>query len=324
MITSTAAHVGVEPTAIHFSDATIRIKEVSKWFGDVVALTNVTFDIGPGVTGLLGPNGAGKSTLFKCMTGLCAPSTGSVRLLGRNAIEEPQVFLEVGLCPDVDRFYEEMRGVDFVMWLARLHGMQKSVARAAAERALDRVGLKDVMNKKLGGMSKGMRQRVKFAQAIVHDPKVLFLDEPLNGMDPLARIATVELMAALGREGKTVVVSSHILHEVDAMSGRILLLVNGRLLAEGSVREIRDAIRTKPHRIALQTPNARMVARELLHLDGVLGVSLESPDRVVMDTGRPDQVLGWITEEAAALRLQVDEIALVDENLESIFEMLVG
>lgn len=309
---------------VKIENATVDIQGVSKWFGDVVAVTNVTFQIGPGITGLLGPNGAGKSTLFKCMTGLCSPSTGYVTLLGRDARTDPAVFTEVGICPDVDRFYEEMRGVEFVTWLARLHGHDKKTARALAERAIDRVGMVDVMNKKLGGMSKGMRQRMKFAQAIVHDPKVLFLDEPLNGMDPLARHATVELIDKLGKEGKTVVVSSHILHEVEAMSSRVLLLVNGRILAEGSVREIRDAIRTRPHRIALTTPRPRDVSHELLNIDGVLGLTFESTDRVLIDTSRPDVLLDWITNAAAGRRVQVDELALTDENLEAIFEMLVG
>lgn len=321
---ATTLQNGEATGSVKLANATVDIQGVSKWFGDVVALTNVSFQIGPGVTGLLGPNGAGKSTLFKCMTGLCEPSTGFVHLLGRNAMTEPDVFKEVGICPDVDRFYEEMRGVEFVTWLARLHGFDKKTARAAAERAIDRVGMVDVMNKKLGGMSKGMRQRMKFAQAIVHDPKVLFLDEPLNGMDPLARHATVELIDKLGREGKTVVVSSHILHEVDAMAHRILLLVHGRILAEGSVREIREAIRTRPHRVALTTQNPRAIAAQLLNLDGVHGVTFESIDRVLTETSRPDLLLNWITLAAAERRIQVDELSLVDENLEAIFEMLVG
>ncbi|MBI3818835.1 MAG: ABC transporter ATP-binding protein [Planctomycetes bacterium] len=310
--------------SVKIPNATVDIAGLSKWFGDVVAVTNVTFQIGPGVTGLLGPNGAGKSTLFKCMTGLSAPSTGSVRLLGRDAGREPDVFKETGICPDVDRFYEEMRGVEFITWLARLHGFDKKTARAAAERSIERVGMTEVMNKKFGAMSKGMRQRMKFAQSIVHDPRVLFLDEPLNGMDPLARHATVELIDKLGREGKTVVVSSHILHEVDAMANRILLLVNGRILAEGSVREIREAIRTRPHRVALTTRTPRPVAQQLLNVDGTLGIVFEAADRLLIDTSSPDVLLGWITNEAAEARIQVDELALTDENLESIFEMLVG
>ncbi|MFN0207836.1 MAG: ABC transporter ATP-binding protein [Planctomycetota bacterium] len=305
-------------------NATISVSGVSKWFGDVVALTNVTFQIAPGVVGLLGPNGAGKSTLFKCMTGINKPSTGSITIFGRDARNDPTVFRDVGMCPDVDRFYEEMRGIEFVTWLARLHGMNKATARKAAETAIERVGLTDVMTKKMGGMSKGMRQRIKFAQAIVHDPKLLFLDEPLNGMDPLARHATVALIEKLANEGKTIVVSSHILHEVDALSNRILLLVQGRVLAEGSVREIREAIRTKPHRIALTTPDPRAIAGEILKIDGVLGISLESTDRVVIDTARPDHLLSWITAEAAERRVNIDELALVDENLEAIFQMLVG
>lgn len=303
---------------------TIEVRNLSKWFGDVVALTNVSMSIGGGVTGLLGPNGAGKSTLFKCLTGLCAPSSGRVNLLGSDPHGDPSVFKRVGICPDVDKFFEEMRGLEFVTWLARLHGMEKPPARAAAERALDRVGLTDVMHKKLGGMSKGMRQRVKFAQAIVHDPEVVFLDEPLNGMDPLARHATVSLMDALGKEGKTVVVSSHILHEVDAMSQKVILLVHGRVLAEGSVREIREAIRTKPHRIAITTPDPRGLGHRVLGLDGVIGVAFESGDRLLVDTTRPDLLFDWVTECAASQTARVDELSLTDENLEAVFQMLVG
>jgi ABC-2 type transport system ATP-binding protein len=306
------------------NNATIEVDGVSKWFGDVVALTNVAFHVEPGVTGLLGPNGAGKSTLFKCLTGLCTPSTGRVRVLDFDPRAQPEAFKKIGLCPDVDKFFEEMPGLEFVTWLARLDGMPKPQARAAAEKALDRVGLTDVMRKKIGAMSKGMRQRVKFAQAIVHNPPILLLDEPLNGMDPLARHATVELISQLGREGATVVVSSHILHEVEALSSRIVLLVNGRVLAEGSIPEIREAIRTKPHRIAVTTENVKDLAGKLLTLDGVIGVEFETADRVVVDTTRPDRLLSWVTGEAADSRLRVDELALVDENLESIFQMLVG
>jgi ABC-2 type transport system ATP-binding protein len=303
---------------------TIEADRLSKWFGDVVALTNVAFHVEPGVTGLLGPNGAGKSTLFKCLTGLCTPSTGTVRVLGRDLRHEPAAFTKVGICPDVDKFFEEMRGVEFVTWLARLHGMEKRAARAAAEVALERVGLTDVMTKKIGAMSKGMRQRVKFAQAIVHEPEVLLLDEPLNGMDPLARHATVELIGRLGREGKTVVVSSHILHEVEALSSRVVLLVNGRVLAEGSIPEIREAIRTRPHKIAVTTPDPKQLAASFLGIDGVVGVAFESTDRVLVETARPDRLLTWVTDEAAERRLRVEELSLVDENLESIFQMLVG
>ncbi|HKE00768.1 MAG TPA: ABC transporter ATP-binding protein [Planctomycetota bacterium] len=306
------------------SEPTLQAIGVSKWFGDVVALTNVSLRVAPGVTGLLGPNGAGKSTLFKCLTGISAPSSGSVTLLGRDPRADSSIFRDVGLCPDVDKFFEEMSGLDFVAALARLHGMPRDEARRAAERALDRVGLADVMRKRVAAMSKGMRQRVKFAQAIVHDPHVVLLDEPLNGMDPLARHATVELIGRLGAEGRTVVVSSHILHEVDAMSQQVVLLVQGRVLAEGSVREIRDAIRTKPHRVAVGTPDARRLAREMLAIDGVRGVIVEAADRVLVDTTRPADLLTWITGGAADGRVRVDELGIVDESLEAVFEMLVG
>ncbi len=312
------------PAPTNGAAAVLEIDGLSKWFGDVVALTNLTLRIPAGITGLLGPNGAGKSTLFKCLTGLAAPSAGTVRVLGVDPREQPDVFRRIGICPDVDKFFEEMRGIDFVCWLARLHGMDKPAARKAAETALDRVGLVDVMHKRIGAMSKGMRQRVKFAQSIVHDPHVVLLDEPLNGMDPLARVASVRLIEALAREGRTVVVSSHVLHEVDALCDSVILLVHGRVLAEGSVREIREAIRTRPHRIAVGTQRPRDLAAEVLPLDGVIGVGFEATDRLLIDTNRPDRLLEWLTQTAAEGRAHLDEVSLADENLESVFEMLVG
>ena len=218
---------------------TIEYVRASRWYGPVIALNDVTTVVEPGVTGLLGPNGAGKSTFLKLAAGQLAPSQGEVRLLGRPAWGSPELFHHVGLCPETDAFWEGMTGLQFVTALLRLTGYDEAECRQRAEAALGEVALLEAKDRKIGGYSKGMRQRVKLAQAIAHDPQVLLLDEPVSGMDPINRRHVVDLVKRLGREGKTVLVSSHILHEVEAMTRRVLLIHNGRILAEGTPAAIR-------------------------------------------------------------------------------------
>src|SRR5262245_27399006 len=210
--------------------------EVSKWYGNVIGLNKLTLRIPAGVTGLLGPNGAGKSTLLQLATGQLRPSQGAVRVLGQPVWDNPALNRHIGLCPEQDAFYEWMTGRDFVRTCARLTGLGRREAAGAAERALDRVGMTEHMNRPLRGYSKGMRQRTKLAQALVHDPRVLFLDEPLTGTDPVARRDLIDVVRELGAGGCSVLVSSHVLHEIQALTPRIVLLHRGRLVAEGHVR----------------------------------------------------------------------------------------
>src|SRR5436190_6442772 len=229
----------------------IEFDGVSKWYGNVIGLNKLTLHIPAGVTGLLGPNGAGKSTLLQLATGQLQPSQGTVRVLGQSVWDNPALNRLIGLCPEQDAFYEWMTGHDFVRTCARLSGMGQLEAMAAASRAMEQVGMTENMNRAVRGYSKGMRQRTKLAQALVHEPRVLFLDEPLTGTDPVARRDMIEVIRGLAAGGCSVLVSSHVLHEVHALTAQIVMLHRGRLVAEGHVREIRDLIDQHPHRIRL-------------------------------------------------------------------------
>ena len=206
---------------------------VSKWYGQVIGLNDVSVEVGPGVTGLLGPNGAGKSTFLKLITGQLKPSKGAVRVLDEPIWGNPGLFFRLGFCPEQDSFYERMTGLEWVTALTRLNGLSDTDATDAARRALDTVDLLDAADKKIGAYSKGMRQRVKLAQAVVHDPELLLLDEPLAGMDPIGRRKVIRLIKDWARAGKSVLVSSHILHEIEAMTSTILLINNGRIPGRG-------------------------------------------------------------------------------------------
>jgi ABC-2 type transport system ATP-binding protein len=295
----------------------------SRWYGPVIALNDVTTTIAPGVTGLLGPNGAGKSTFLKLLAGQLRPSQGEVRVLGLPAWGSPELFHRVGLCPETDAFWEGLTGTQFVTALLRLTGYDETECRARAEAALAQMDLLEARDRKIGGYSKGMRQRVKLAQALAHDPEVLLLDEPVSGMDPVNRRRVIDLVKRLGREGKTVIVSSHILHEVEAMTRRVLLIHNGRILAEGDVREIRDLMDEHPHTVSLRARDPRALAGRVVGAPHVLSLSFDgSGEWLTVQTARPDEFYGSLHE--AAVEAGVTEMYSPDEDLESVFKYLVA
>ena len=296
---------------------------VSKWYGQVIGLNDISVEVGPGVTGLLGPNGAGKSTFLKLITGQLKPSKGTVRVLGESVWGNPNLYFRLGFCPEQDSFYERMTGLEWVVALIRLNGLSDTDATDAARRALDTVDLLDAADKKIGAYSKGMRQRVKLAQAVVHDPELLVLDEPLAGMDPIARRKMVRLIKDWGRAGKSVLVSSHILHEIESMTSTILLINNGRILAEGNIHTIRDLIDDHPHTVKIRASDPRGLARSFLSHDDVL--SLQFVDgAVVVKTAKPDAFYGRMTELAASGTLgEVYEVSSPDDNLQAVFDYLV-
>ena len=284
---------------------------LSKWYGQVIGLNDVTVTVPPGITGLLGPNGAGKSTFMKLITGQLSPSKGDVKVLG-----EP-------FCPEQDAFYERMTGLEWVAALVRLNGLNSTEADQAAEKALTAVDLMDAANKKIGAYSKGMRQRVKLAQAIVHDPELLILDEPLTGMDPLGRRKTMKMIREWARQGKSILVSSHILHEVELMTPNILLINNGRILAEGNVHQIRDLIDEHPHTVYIRADDPRGLAKEFLTHADVISMRFE-PGAVVVETGKPDEFYGRLTELVASGQCgSVGEVTSPDDNLQAVFKYLV-
>src|SRR6187397_441526 len=240
---------------------------LSKWYGQVIGLNDVTVEVPPGITGLLGPNGAGKSTFMKLITGQLRPSKGSMEVLGEPIWRNPHLYFQIGFCPEQDAFYERMTGLEWVRALVRLNGLGDKEADEAARRALTAVDLMEAADKKIGAYSKGMRQRVKMAQAIVHDPDLLILDEPLTGMDPLARRRTIKLIKEWGKAGRSIIVSSHILHEIESMTSNILLINNGRILAEGDVHAIRDLIDEHPHTVYVRAEDPRRIAREFINAE---------------------------------------------------------
>ena len=316
-MTMTAAVPGAGPVAM------IATEHLSKWYGQVSGLNDVTVTVPPGITGLLGPNGAGKSTFMKLVTGQLRPSKGAVRILGEPIWGNPALYHRIGFCPEQDAFYERMTGLNWVTALVTLNGLEPDAAVAAAKRALEAVDLMDAADKKIGAYSKGMRQRVKMAQAIAHDPDVLILDEPLSGMDPLMRRRTIKLIRDWGRSGKSVLVSSHILHEIESMTSNILLINNGRIVAEGNVHQIRDLIDTHPHSVFIRAQDPKALARALLVEDGVISMRFE-PGALVIETGRPDAFYARVTDMAASGENGViDEITSPDDNLQAVFKYLV-
>jgi ABC-2 type transport system ATP-binding protein len=309
---------GVEP-----GGAIVQATQLSKWYGQVSGLNDVSASIPRGITGLLGPNGAGKSTFMKLMTGQLKPSKGSISVFGEPIWGNPKIFARVGFCPEQDAFYDRMTGLEWVTALVRLNGVTEREAADAARHALEQVDLMEAAGKKIGAYSKGMRQRVKLAQALVHDPELLILDEPLTGMDPLMRRKTIRFIKEWARAGKHIIVSSHILHEIESMTSNILLINNGRILAEGNVHAIRDLIDTHPHTVFVRGADPRGLARRFLAEDDVLSLRFE-PGAVIVETARPDAFYARLTSLAATGECgSIDEVTSPDDNLQAVFRYLV-
>jgi ABC-2 type transport system ATP-binding protein len=301
----------------------VSAEHLSKWYGQVIGLNDVTLTVPSGITGLLGPNGAGKSTFMKLVTGQLKPSKGGITVLGEPIWRNPKLYFRIGFCPEQDAFYDRMTGLEWITALSRLNGVTDAEATAMARRALDMVDLADAAGKKIGAYSKGMRQRVKLAQALAHDPDLLILDEPLGGMDPIARRKTIRLIKDWGRAGKSVIVSSHILHEIESMTSNILLINQGRILAEGNVHQIRDLIDEHPHTVYIKAEQPRALARQFLAYDDVLSLKFED-DAVVVQTGRPDAFYARLTDLAASGELgTIHEVTSPDDNLQAVFQYLV-
>ncbi len=303
----------------------IILEEASRWYGQVIGINDVSCTIGPGVTALLGMNGAGKTTMIRLITGQLMPTTGNVSVFGQQPFANPEVFKLMGYCPEIDNFYEFMSGIEFVNAMARLAGFDARTAKARAGEMIERVGMAGRADKPIKSYSKGMRQRIKLAQAMVHQPQVILLDEPLNGLDPVGRREIIDLLHGLANEGCTIIVSSHILFEVEQMTRSILLLHRGRLLATGDLRVIRDLIDTQPHRIRIQTENPREVAERLVALPYVLSVNFDSRgDALEVRTQQPAEFYNMLPELTLEHNLPISGISSPDNNLESVFKYLVG
>lgn len=303
----------------------VTFHEVSKWYGNVIGINKLTFEIPAGVTGLLGPNAAGKSTLLQLATGQLYASQGIVRVLDQPVWNNPALNHRIGLCPEQDAFYEWMSAWDFVYTSARLSGMNRRAARDATARTIDSVGMTKHQHRAIRGYSKGMRQRTKMAQSLVHDPQVLFLDEPLTGTDPVARRDLMDIIQRLGSEGKSVLVSSHVLHEVQSLTPHIILLNHGRLVAQGHVRQIRDLIDQYPHHIVLICDNYRALAGRVLTWDDVEGVRVLEKERgIVVETRSPDAFYSRLPSLSLEDGAAIKEVWSDDDNLEAVFKYLVN
>jgi ABC-2 type transport system ATP-binding protein len=304
----------------------ITLEHASRWYGQVIGVNDVTCQIPAGITALLGPNGAGKSTMLKLITGQLRPTTGRVTVLGEKPFANPRVFRRLGYCPEIESSYEEMTGREFVTLLAALGGLPADTLASRVDDAIDMVGMTPSADRRIGGYSKGMRQRIKVAQAIVHDPDALILDEPLNGLDPVGRREISSLLHALAQEGKCIVVSSHILYEVESLTRNILLMHHGRLLAQGDIYQIRSLIDAHPHRIAIASRDARALAKRLLDLPYVLSARLDMPEagRVEIETRSPELFYAQFPDIVLEHHFIVQSFDSPDNNLESVFRYLVN
>jgi ABC-2 type transport system ATP-binding protein len=303
----------------------IELSRASRWYGQIIGLNDVSCRIGPGLTALLGPNGAGKSTFIKLITGQMRPTTGTVSVVGEAPFANARVLSRLGYCPEIDNFYEEMSGREFVTQMAAMSGYGGEERKRRVNGAIDRVGMADRCDRKIGGYSKGMRQRIKVAQAILHEPDVLVLDEPLNGLDPLGRREMTELMLSFASEGRCVLISSHILHEVEQLTDNILLMQRGRLLAQGSVTGIRDLMDRHPHHVSLSCDRARELAVELLALPSVLGARIPpgETNKVVIETASPDKFYNELPAVVLSGGYNLSEFASPDNSLETVMRYLL-
>jgi ABC-2 type transport system ATP-binding protein len=298
----------------------IELINAARWYGNVVAVNDVSFALGPGVTGLLGPNGAGKTTLLHMLAGFLAPSAGQVLVLGRSPHRDPSVYSQIGLVPEREAVYSFMTGFEYVRYNARLQRVAQP--DEAARRAIALVGLDDAADRAIGTYSKGMRQRAKVAGALVHDPQVLLLDEPFNGMDPRQRLAMMDLLGQMADAGRTILFSSHILEEVERIGTQILVMVTGRLAASGDFRAIRALMTDRPHNITIRSSDDRRLATALISNPAVFAVELGDAGLSVR-TSQLAAFRGLIAGVGRAEGVRITELVPADESLESVFDYLV-
>jgi ABC-2 type transport system ATP-binding protein len=298
----------------------IELRSVSRWYGNVVAVNDISFTLGPGVTGLLGPNGAGKSTLLHLMSGFLRPSAGEVRIAGAPAWRRPECHRLVGFVPEREAVYSFLSGTEFVRFNARLQGLPD--VDAAVARAIEMVGLEDAQDRPVGTYSKGMRQRIKVAGALVHDPPILLLDEPFNGMDPRQRIAMMALLERMADDGRVVLFSSHILEEVEHLARRVLVIVAGRLAASGDYRAIRKLMTDRPHAFTVRSSDDRLLATALIGHPAIFAVELADGLLTVRssDFAALSRAISGLARSAG---VTLFELIPTDESLDSVFSYLV-
>jgi len=308
------------------SEQTIVFNNVSKFYGEILGVNRVTLAIPPGITSLVGPNGAGKTTLMNLMTGLLRPSRGTVNVLGIPTDRPADLFRKVGYCSQFDSFPRGLTGRELIDSFLAVSGFPKQLTPDLTNKALERVDLLDAADRKIGAYSKGMRQRVRFAQSIAHQPSVLILDEPLNGLDPMVRAETIALFKQLAAEGLHLIISSHILHEVDMMSDRVILLNNGYVVAEGAIHGVRDEMDIEhPMQILIRCDKPSVLAARMFRSDHLVEARVHD-DRhgLFVKTRAPDQFYLMLNEVVAEGEIEIESIAPVDDDLSAVYEYLIG
>ena len=299
----------------------IQVDQVSRWFGSVVAVSDVTFDITPGITGLLGPNGAGKTTLLRMMTGLAATSTGTVTVFGEPVRDNPPLYRRIGVMSEHETVYGFMKGREFVRMMGRLRGVRD--LEAAVDHAIALVDLADAQHRPMGTYSRGMRQRMRLAATLVHDPEILILDEPLNGADPRQRVHFQHLLEQLAADGRTIVLSSHILEEVEQVAETVLLIVNGKLAASGGFREIRAALNQRPYHVRVLCDAPRKLAAAVVTLDSVEAVHVDPDGAIIILSRNVRDVQIELPRLARSASISLRRVEPLDDSLESVFGYLV-
>ncbi len=306
-------------------DQLIIFDNVSKFYGEILGVNRVNLRIAPGITSLVGPNGAGKSTLMNLMTGLLRPTRGSIRLLGIPTDEPERLFRKLGYCTQFDSFPRGMTGREFINSFLLVHGFDYKRANALSQVALERVNLLDAADRKVAAYSKGMRQRIRLAQAIAHEPSVLILDEPLNGLDPMVRAETIALFRRLASEGLHLIISSHILHEVDMMSDRVVLLNNGYIVAEGNIHGVRDEMEEHPMQILIRCDQPAKLAAYVFAQNHVVEAKLHDDRRgLFVKTRDADRFYLLLNRAVADGEVNVESIAPVDDDLSAVYQYLIG
>lgn len=306
------------------SDGRIVLRDVSKFYGEVLGVNRVNLEVPPGLTGLVGPNGSGKSTLMHLMTGLLRPSRGEISVLGIPPDRPEELFRLVGYCTQYDSFPSGATGLGFLLHALALQGVERSAAEHRAWQTLERVGLTDAARRRVAGYSKGMRQRIKLAQACCHDPQVLVLDEPLNGLDPMGRAEMIDLFTGLAREGRHVIVSSHILHEVDLISDGVIMIHGGAVVAEGEIRAVRGEITSQPVQVLVKTDRPHAMASKLFELEHVVEARILADSGLLVRTRDANAFFLELNPIVLATGAEVETVTPADESVHAVYDYLIG
>ncbi len=306
------------------SSSTVVVRDVAKFYGEVLGVNHVNLEIPPGLTGLVGPNGSGKSTLMHLLTGLLRPSRGSISVLGVSPDRPEELFRKLGYCTQYDTFPSGSTGYGFVRHRLELQGMSPDEAETATWRAVERVGLADAAQRRIAGYSKGMRQRIKLAHAICHDPQILVLDEPLNGLDPVGRAEMIELFTSFATGGRHVLVSSHILHEVDLISDNVIMIHGGSIVAEGAIRAVRGEITSQPMQVLIRVDRPRVVASRLFDAEHVVEAKILDDSGLLVRTRSAETFFTELNHVVLSTGAIVETVAPADESVDAVYDYLIG